>query len=102
MLREKVADLSRDLDLVQQDRQAPSVSAALESENRRLRADLVDKEREYSRQGEQMRHLIQEKDFSSNKQKNEWAEIYGNMKRETEDLKRDVRMLNSENERLVK
>ena len=49
MLREKVADLSRDLDLVQQDRQAPSVSAALESENRRLRADLVDKEREYSR-----------------------------------------------------
>ena len=102
MLREKVADLSRDLDLVQQDRHAPSVSAALESENRRLRADLVDKEREYSRQGEQMRHLIQEKDFSSNKQKNEWAEIYGNMKRETEDLKRDVRMLNSENERLVK
>jgi hypothetical protein len=49
MLREKVADLSRDLDLVQQDRHDPSVSAALESENRRLRADLVDKEREYSR-----------------------------------------------------
>lgn len=36
------------------------------------------------------------------KQKNEWAEIYGNMKRETDGLKRDIRMLNKENERLVK
>ena len=45
---------------------------------------------------------MQDKDSSSNKQKNEWAEIYGNMKRETDDLKRDIRMLNSENERLVK
>ena len=38
----------------------------------------------------------------TSKQKNEWAEIYGNMKRETDGLKRDVRMLNKENERLVK
>merc|ERR1712060_907886 len=38
----------------------------------------------------------------STKQKNEWAEIYGNMKRETDGLKRDIRMLNKENERLVK
>ena len=36
------------------------------------------------------------------KQKSEWAEIYGNMKRETDGLKRDIRMLNKENERLVK
>lgn len=36
------------------------------------------------------------------KQKNEWAEIYGNMKRETDGLKRDIRMLNKENERLVR
>lgn len=49
-----------------------------------------------------MRHLLQDKESQNNKQKNEWAEIYGNMKREAEDLKRDVRMLNSENERLVK
>lgn len=35
------------------------------------------------------------------KQKGEWAEIYGNMKRETDGLKRDIRMLNKENERLV-
>ena len=49
-----------------------------------------------------MRSLITEKDTVSSKQKNEWAEIYGNMKRETDGLKRDVRMLNKENERLVK
>lgn len=49
-----------------------------------------------------MRQLLIEKDGMTSKQKNEWAEIYGNMKRETDGLKRDVRMLNKENERLVK
>ncbi len=49
-----------------------------------------------------MRQLIGEKDQLAGKQKNEWAEIYGNMKRETDGLKRDIRMLNKENERLVK
>lgn len=49
-----------------------------------------------------MRSLLSEKDAVAGKQKNEWAEIYGNMKRETDGLKRDVRMLNKENERLVK
>lgn len=75
---------------------------AIESENRRLRADLEDKEREFSRQNDQMRQLLIEKDGIASKQKNEWAEIYGNMKRETDGLKRDIRMLNKENERLVK
>ena len=49
-----------------------------------------------------MRQLIAEKENLQTKQKNEWAEIYGNMKRETDGLKRDIRMLNKENERLVK
>ena len=49
-----------------------------------------------------MRQLLAEKDTVMGKQKNEWAEIYGNMKRETDGLKRDIRMLNKENERLVK
>lgn len=49
-----------------------------------------------------MRSLVGEKDQVATKQKNEWAEIYGNMKRETDGLKRDIRMLNKENERLVK
>ena len=49
-----------------------------------------------------MRQLLIEKDGVTSKQKNEWAEIYGNMKRETDGLKRDIRMLNKENERLVK
>lgn len=58
MLREKVANLSHELDLAQQDRQAPSVMDAIESENRRLRADIVDKERDNIRQSDQLRHLL--------------------------------------------
>ena len=45
MLRDKVGDLS----MAAGDRQPSSVIDALESENRRLRADLEDKEREFSR-----------------------------------------------------
>jgi len=41
-----------------------------------------------------MRGLLEQRDTVTNKQKNEWAEIYGNMKREADDLKRDVRLLN--------
>ena len=40
---------------------------ALESENRRLRADLEDKEREFSRQNDQMRQLLIERDGQSTK-----------------------------------
>lgn len=77
-------------------------SDALDSECRRLRAELQEKERDLLKQGDQMRQLLSEKDQVAGKQKNEWAEIYGNMKRETDGLKRDIRMLNKENERLVK
>ena len=76
--------------------------AALDNECRRLRSELQEKEREVLKQGDQMRQLLTEKEQVSSKQKNEWAEIYGNMKRETDGLKRDIRMLNKENERLVK
>ena len=79
-----------------------SPDEALESECRRLRSELQEKERDNLKQGDQMRQLITEKDTLASKQKNEWAEIYGNMKRETDGLKRDIRMLNKENERLVK
>ena len=102
MLRDKVAELTRELGNAQYERRAPNALDALENENKRLRADLVDKEKEYTRQCEQLRALLSDRDSSMNKQKNEWAEIYGNMKREAEELKRDVRMLNAENERVVK
>lgn len=101
-MRDKVGELTRELGNAQYDKRAPNALDALESENRRLRADMVDKEREHTRQCEQLRALLSDRDSAVNKQKNEWAEIYGNMKREAEELKRDVRMLNAENERLVK
>ena len=49
-----------------------------------------------------MRSFLAEKDSQISKQKNEWAEIYGNMKREADGLKRDLRLLNRETERFVK
>ena len=98
LMRDRVAELSRQVDSGNQG----GGSEALEAECRRLRNDLQEKEREYLRQGDQMRQLVAEKDTLVGKQKNEWAEIYGNMKRETDGLKRDIRMLNKENERLVK
>lgn len=49
-----------------------------------------------------MKNMMFEKDQSMDKQKQEWAQIYGNMKNEIEDLKKDNKMLNGENERLIK
>jgi len=100
LMREKIGDLSRQLDGGQ--KMTVGASEALENECRRLRTELQERERDFLKQGDQMRQLIQDKETVSAKQKNEWAEIYGNMKRETDGLKRDIRMLNKENERLVK
>ena len=102
LLREKVSELSRELDFVAARADGGNVNEILDAENRRLRGELSEKDREFGRQIDQMRSLLSEKDAVAGKQKNEWAEIYGNMKRETDGLKRDVRMLNKENERLVK
>lgn len=48
------------------------------------------------------KNLLHDKDGVNAKQKNEWAEIYGNMKQEIEDLKKDNKLLNMENEKLIK
>jgi len=94
MLRDRITQLSADMEHLSRDKASGPVIEALESENRRLRADLQDKESESRRQMEQMRGSMQDRDSSTSKQKNEWAEIYGNMKREGDDLKRDIRLLN--------
>lgn len=67
VLREKVSSLSRELDIASKSRGDAEMANALESENRRLRNDLVDKEREFSRQLDQMRSLITEKDTVASK-----------------------------------
>lgn len=97
LMRDRIAELQ-----VNSGMASKGPTDALENECRRLRGELQEKERELLKQGDQMRQLIAEKDQVAGKQKNEWAEIYGNMKRETDGLKRDIRMLNKENERLVK
>ena len=95
MLRDKVSGLTQELDTVSRERANCQTVAIeqMEAENRRMRMDLSDKEREYSRLNEQMKGMLNERDSTLNKQKNEWADIYGNMKRESDDLKRDVRLL---------
>lgn len=49
LLRDKVATLSRDVDATHDIRSQADVASALEIENRRLRQDLSDKEREFAR-----------------------------------------------------
>ena len=46
--------------------------------------------------------VLFERDGQIQKQKNEWAEIYGNMKQEIDDLKNENKMLNVESEKLLK
>lgn len=46
--------------------------------------------------------MLHDKDSSVAKQKNEWAEIYGNMKQEIEDLKRDNKGLAMERDKISK
>ena len=67
VLREKVANLSQDVDNMEGMRGQADVASALEVENRRLRQDLNDKEREFNRQLDQMRSLLNEKDSVSTK-----------------------------------
>ena len=49
LLRDKVGNLSRDIDTLEGVRGQADVAGALEVENRRLRQDLNDKEREFAR-----------------------------------------------------
>lgn len=44
--------------------------------------------------------MCREADSAKN-HKQEWADIYGSMKKEADDLKRDVKYLNCENEKLL-
>lgn len=45
---------------------------------------------------------MHEADKQGARQKQEWADIYGSMKHETDDLKRDIKHLNQENEKLLR
>ena len=99
LLRDKISGLTNDFDRISRER---GTSIGNENELRRLRTELAEKVRENERQMAQIRELMHGSDKNSSKQKSEWNELYGNMKRESDDLKRDIRLLNQENERLLK
>ena len=99
MLCDKVHSLTAELD---QRARSRTPDRAIEAENRHLKAELADKQRENDRQLAQIRELMLDSDKNTTKQRSEWNDLYGSMKRESDDLKRDIRLLNQENERLVK
>lgn len=76
----RIADLERDL------QKMPRQDIAKDYE-----AKLIEYER-----------ILQDKEAQRQKQKNEWAEIYGNLRQEIEDLKNDITVLNNENDKLLK
>ena len=102
LLRDKIAQLNHELDSVTKFKAVGQKQQILESEVGHLRQQLGEKEREHARQMDYYKGLIQDKDALNAKQKNEWAEIYGNMKQEIEDLKSENKMLSLESEKLIK
>lgn len=83
-LRDKVGMLNSEIDQLIKQRSAKGAQKDLEGEVSHYRS------------------LLNEKEQQIQKQKNEWAGIYGNMKQEIEDLKQDNRALQAESEKLIK
>jgi hypothetical protein len=83
-LRDKASMLNQEIDTLVKQKRSSASQKELESEVIHCRQQLAEKEQ-----------LVQ-------KQKNEWAGIYGTMKQEIEDLKADNRALQSESEKLIK
>ena len=99
MLRDKMVQLNQENEAISKQKGANQKVQVLESEINHLRQQLNESERESQKQLDYFRTLLSEKDGSSAKQKNEWAEIYGNMKQEIEDLKQEGRLLAQELEK---
>lgn len=90
MLNGRVDALSTEIERMARQRPAPE----LELEMRGLRTELQDKSIQNERLAAQVRELMHDADKQGARQKQEWADIYGSMKSETDDLKRDMKHLN--------
>lgn len=64
--------------------------------------ELINERNNSQIQKEEYERVLYEKEDQRMKQKAEWTEIYSNMKMEIEDLKSDVNLLNTENDKLMK
>ena len=92
ILKEKLNSMSVEMERVI--RSKPVGDPATENEVKRLQMQLSDKQREVERLTVQLRESSHEADKQVARQKSEWSDIYTTLKRETEDLKRDIRLLN--------
>ena len=76
--------------------------AKMRDDLKTLTEELDLKEKESVQMKDEYEKMIKEKDEIRNRQKNEWAEIYANLKQEIDDLKNDITTLNNENDKLMK
>ena len=88
MLRDKVAMLDDEMNRVGANRAMEGDYRALQEENDRLNHALMEKSRQVDKQ------LVD--------QKNEWAGIYGGQQAQVDQMQREISMLNTENEKLLK
>ena len=88
MLRDKVTLLDQEINLINAQRVPEGEHRAMRDEIDRLNQMLHDKDALTDKQ--------------MNDQKNEWAEIYGAQKTQSDQMTREITVLNQENEKLVK
>jgi hypothetical protein len=74
----------------------------MKEELQNLMKELELKQKENDQMRADYEKIMSDKDELRNRQKNEWAEIYANLKQEIEDLKNDISLLNNENDKLMK
>ena len=97
-LKSKLHQNAADMDRLARQPLRPSPES--EAEIHRLSNEIQNLRGQNDRLMVQNKDLMRECDQQKN-QKQEWADIYGGMKKEADDLKRDIKYLNGENEKLL-
>ena len=100
MLKARITSVQQEYDRLVHQHMMPDPE--VENLIRRISAELQDSRRDNERLSAQVRELLNDSESKYKKQKQEWSEIYANLKTECDGLKRDVRHLNQENEKLLR
>ena len=98
MLKDKITSVQSEYDRLMHQQMMPDPE--VENLIRRMQAELQDSRRDNERLSVQVRELLSDSEAKFKKQKQDWSDIYANLKTECDGLKRDVRHLNQDNEKL--
>ncbi len=99
-LKDKIVSLSNDIDRMT--RAKPTVDPILQQENQRLKHDLQEIRRDNDFITSECNDLRTQLAQQNTRQKSEFADVYATMKRDSDELKKEIRSLNYENEKLLK